>query len=264
VRSNSAPTWWCSLVPVREGGRVRLDVRLQETERGELLVSAAEEGTEDEIFALVTRAGARIRGALDMGSLTEAAASEVRASLPSKPEAARLYALGLDRLRVFDALGARERLEDAVAAEPQHPLPHAALAEAVGARYDSHGRGRRLQLAGRLRARIASRWRRPADERRMGPAIEIRTLSSLPDRLDYPWACGVEAAPGQAKTLDDRVSAPAPSARLQDPAWTSPRPTRRRRYRFPATREGVARRREARRGSCSSSRRRASPRAPRS
>lgn len=51
-------------------------------------------------------------------------------SLPSDPEAARLFSEGLDKLRRLDALGAQELLEAAVAAAPDHPLPHAVLAEA--------------------------------------------------------------------------------------------------------------------------------------
>ena len=54
----------------------------------------------------------------------------MRASLPSKPEAARYYVEGLARMRLLDALAARDLLEKAVAADAKHPLPHAALAEA--------------------------------------------------------------------------------------------------------------------------------------
>jgi tetratricopeptide (TPR) repeat protein len=54
----------------------------------------------------------------------------VRASLPSNPEAARLYSQGLQKLRLFDAQSARNLLEKAVALDPQHAPTHSALAEA--------------------------------------------------------------------------------------------------------------------------------------
>jgi eukaryotic-like serine/threonine-protein kinase len=57
-------------------------------------------------------------------------AVSVRTSLPSNRAAARLYSEGLARLRVFDALEARDLLQQAVAADPKYPLSHSALAEA--------------------------------------------------------------------------------------------------------------------------------------
>ncbi len=47
-------------------------------------------------------------------------AVSVRASLPSNREAARLYSEGLARLRVFDALEARDLLQRAIAADPKY------------------------------------------------------------------------------------------------------------------------------------------------
>ena len=50
---------------------------------------------------------------------------------PRNPQAARLYAAGLAALRRFDALGARDQLSQALAADPELPLAHAALADAA-------------------------------------------------------------------------------------------------------------------------------------
>src|SRR6267142_1908961 len=66
---------------------------------------------------------------LGVGRVTTADAGAVRASTPSDPEAARLYAEGLKKLRAFDALKARDLLEKAVRAEPKFPLSRSALAE---------------------------------------------------------------------------------------------------------------------------------------
>ena len=54
----------------------------------------------------------------------------MKASLPSTPEAARLYSQGLQKLRLLDALAARESLEKAAALDPDHAPTHSALAEA--------------------------------------------------------------------------------------------------------------------------------------
>ena len=56
--------------------------------------------------------------------------SSVRGSLPEGAEAARNYSEGLERLRTFDTLAARDLLRNAVTAAPGHALSHAALAAA--------------------------------------------------------------------------------------------------------------------------------------
>ena len=56
----------------------------------------------------------------------------VRGSVPDGAEAARNYSEGLERLRTFDTLGARELLRNAVNTAPAHALSHAALAAASG------------------------------------------------------------------------------------------------------------------------------------
>jgi tetratricopeptide (TPR) repeat protein/TolB-like protein len=109
--------------------RLRLDVRVQETARGELVASVTETGTEAELLDFVSRGGSRLRERLGVVN-PSAGPRGARASFPANTEAARLYAEGLARLRAFDALAARNLLQKAVAAEPAFPLAHAALAEA--------------------------------------------------------------------------------------------------------------------------------------
>src|SRR6185295_8300847 len=82
--------------------------------------------------------GSALRSALGATPLPSAASAAMRAAQPSTLDATRLYAEGIARLRAFDALGARERLERAVAADPDSPLAYSALAEAWRALgYDS-------------------------------------------------------------------------------------------------------------------------------
>jgi tetratricopeptide (TPR) repeat protein len=109
---------------------LRLDVRLQDTTTGETIASAAETATVARLFDLISRAGARLREKLGLRELSPAEAGGVRASLPASPLAARLYAEGLQKLRISEALAARDLLERASAADPRHPLIHAALAQA--------------------------------------------------------------------------------------------------------------------------------------
>jgi tetratricopeptide (TPR) repeat protein len=174
-------------------GRVRLDLRLQDTTQGEVLATAAEEGTEEGLFELVSKSGARIRLALGIDTPSASDATAVRASFPASPQAARLYAEGLARLRVFDALAARDLLERAVQAEPDHPLAHSALASAWQALgYDSRAeqeaqraldlakglpREDRLGIEAQLHE-IGGRWER---------AVEIHRglLVFFPESLDH-------------------------------------------------------------------------------
>jgi len=111
-------------------GIVRLDLRMQDTAAGETLASVSEKGSESEIDDLIGKAGAELREKLGISSLSDAQSAAVRASLPANPEAARLYSEGLQKLRVFDALAARDLLEKAVTLGPAHAPTHSALAQA--------------------------------------------------------------------------------------------------------------------------------------
>jgi len=111
-------------------GLLRLDVRLQDAIAGETLTSVSERGSESEIDGLVSRVGAQLRAKLGVGALSDAQSALVRASLPANTDAARLYAEGLQHLRVFDAQTARDALEKATKLDPSHAPTHSALAEA--------------------------------------------------------------------------------------------------------------------------------------
>lgn len=115
------------------GGKIRLDLRLQDTRNAEI-ASIGETGTEAALFDLVAKSGARLRQALgiapEAGAGQGASGSAARTALPANPEAARLYAEGLERLRRFEPLAARDLLVRAVAVDPNNPLAHSALASA--------------------------------------------------------------------------------------------------------------------------------------
>jgi eukaryotic-like serine/threonine-protein kinase len=111
-------------------GRIRLDLRLQNAGTGETIDWVSVSGTEQEIPELAAQTGLRLRAKLGVGELSVIESQRARALLPSNAEAARLYSEGLDRLRAFDPLAARELLAKAIVADGQHALSHSALAEA--------------------------------------------------------------------------------------------------------------------------------------
>ena len=112
-----------------EKSQLRVDVTLQDMRSGNTIASIAETGTEGNLFELIGRVGLRLREKLGIGNAGRDAAA-IMASLPSDVSAARLYAEGLDRLRMYDTLGARDLLERAVAAEPKFASAHVALMSA--------------------------------------------------------------------------------------------------------------------------------------
>jgi tetratricopeptide (TPR) repeat protein/tRNA A-37 threonylcarbamoyl transferase component Bud32 len=175
------------------GGQIRLDVRLQDAVAGETIAGMAQTGTEKNLFDLVSRTGAQLRKKLGVEEVSTAEAAVVRASLPAAPDAARLYSEGLAKLRVFDALGARDLLEKAVLEDQNHALAHSALSLAwsrLG--YDAKARDeakRAFDLSANLsrekRLQVEGRYRETTRE--WNKAVEIyQTLwDFFPDNLEH-------------------------------------------------------------------------------
>jgi tetratricopeptide (TPR) repeat protein len=173
---------------------LRLDARLVDAASGETLAQGASTGNEGQLFDIVTRAGEPLREALGLGRVAPAEALQVEAVLPANPEAARLYALGLEKLRKADAQAARSDLDRAVALAPKHPLVHAALGEswtALG--YDAKARAAFRQAAalggalpGEMRDAIEA-GARAAEKDWGGAAAGFSALAvRFPDDLAYP------------------------------------------------------------------------------
>jgi tetratricopeptide (TPR) repeat protein len=126
------------------GDSIHIDVHLQDAATGEAVFSQGADGTIGNLPELLRKVAADLRGRLGVQSQAQGsgAGAQATAALPSNPEALRAYTEGLARLRVFDALGAREWLEKAVRLEPNLALPHVGLARAwelLG--YDEKARG---------------------------------------------------------------------------------------------------------------------------
>jgi tetratricopeptide (TPR) repeat protein len=203
-------------------GAIRIDVRLQNTATGESVALPAESGLQDDLTELVHKVGTRLREKLGVDSATDAEAKAAKAALPSKPGSSKAYAEGLQKLRAYDLLAARDLLQAAVAADPKSAVAHQALAHAwheLG--YDSKAKeeaANATDLAGNLPPE--RRMAVEASYREMNAqwerAIEIyRSLWTIyPDETDYALELAdVQINAGQAKealaTLDTlRIRSP--------------------------------------------------------
>jgi len=175
------------------GTPIRLDVRIQDTSAGETIADVAVVGSEADLFDMVSQAGSELREKLGIEAVSPVEAVSVRAALPSNREAARLYSEGLARLRVFDALAARDLLQQAIAADPKYSLGHSALAEA----WSRLGYDKKAQEQARQAFELAANLSREEKlvvegryrdiDHEYDKAIEIyRSLFVLfPDNLDY-------------------------------------------------------------------------------
>jgi eukaryotic-like serine/threonine-protein kinase len=177
-------------------GVLRLDLRMQDAVAGETLASVSEKGGESEIDTLVSKAGAELRSKLGIAALSEEQAAVVRTSLPANPEAARLYSEGLQKLRLFDALAARDLLQKAVALDPAHAPTHSALAKAWATLgYDDQAKGeakRALELSSNFsredRLLIEARSHELLGEQAAAMENYRALWQFFPDRVEYGLA----------------------------------------------------------------------------
>jgi serine/threonine protein kinase/tetratricopeptide (TPR) repeat protein len=208
---------------------VRINLWLQDTRTGEIAATVSEKGSESDLDDLATRAGEELRQKLGIGEVTSSEAALVRASLPSNPEAVRLYSEGLAKLRVVDALAARDLLERAVAADPNYALGHSALADA----WDAMGYNQRAREESKKARDLSSGlsheerlWIEGRDwelNRKWDKAVEIyRTLFDFfPDNIEY--GLHLAASQKQARTVDEALATLAALQKLPAPDRDDPR-----------------------------------------
>ena len=175
------------------GGKLRVDLHLQDVAAGETLISVKETGAESNLFDLVSSAGAQLREKCDAGQLNSQDQAGVRAALPSTPQASKLYAEGLAKLRTGNAIAARDLLERAVTADPNLALAHSALAAAwalLG--YDEKARlsaKSAYELSASLsredRLLIEARYRETSKEWDNAAEIYRTLFGFFPDNLEY-------------------------------------------------------------------------------
>jgi eukaryotic-like serine/threonine-protein kinase len=180
-------------LPGKDRDRIRLDVRLQDTSSGETIAEDAVTGSKEDLFEIAGRAGADLRKSLGVNAMSLDGANAVRASLPANQEAVRFYSEGRAKLWMFDFVGARDLLAKAVKADPDYPLAHSALSDALwhlGYVAKSVAEAKRaIELSGSLpeeeRLRIEGSYRGTISD--WGRAVDAyRTLFELhPDNLEY-------------------------------------------------------------------------------
>jgi DNA-binding winged helix-turn-helix (wHTH) protein/tetratricopeptide (TPR) repeat protein len=209
--------------------QLRLDLRLQDASAGETVSEEAFTGTADQLFDLVSHAGAQLRGKLGVADVSEGEASVVRASLPVNPRAMRLYSEGLAKLRVFEAAAARDLLVQAIDADPRYPMAHWALSSAWSTLgYDANARQEAEKafnlstpLSQEERSSIEARYR--ATSREWPKAVEIyQTLwHDFPDDIEY--GLQLTSAQTSAGQLDQALATVAEMRKLPAPANSDPR-----------------------------------------
>jgi len=111
-----------------EGKQVRVDVRVQDADSGQVIGALSSTHPETELLVLISESGAGVRRTLGLSGVDTAPISV--AALPTSLDARRLYAEGLNAMRAFDATRARDLFEKSIAREPDFALAHVALANA--------------------------------------------------------------------------------------------------------------------------------------
>jgi eukaryotic-like serine/threonine-protein kinase len=214
---------------VEVDGRVRVDLNLEDALTGELVDSVTVDGTEAQIDDLVTRAGTSLRSKLGAGELPPAQAAEVKATLPSDLQAARLYSEGLAKMRAFENVAARDLLQKAVAVEPTFPLSHVALAKAwkiLG--YDVKSRDEARQafdlssaLGKEDRLWVEARYRIATHDWDKAVNIYKGLFQSRPDNIEYGLAlASAQSLSGKPKDALDTLET---LRKLPSPAGEDPR-----------------------------------------
>ncbi len=210
-------------------GQVRVDLWLQDAKTGEIAATISEKGSESSLDDLATKAGVDLRRKLGVGDITPGEAATVQASLPSNPEAVRLYSEGLAKLRVVDAIAARDLLQKAVAADPNYALGHSALADAWQAMgYDQKARAE-SKKARDLSSGLSHEeqlWIEGRDwelNRKWDKAVEIyHTLFEFfPDNIEY--GLRLASAQRQGRTVDEALATLATLRKLPAPDRDDPR-----------------------------------------
>jgi serine/threonine protein kinase/tetratricopeptide (TPR) repeat protein len=209
--------------------QVRVDVRLQDTAKGETIATVSEIGPESQLLDVVSRAGTRLRGRLGLSAVSQLESQEIKASVASNSEAMRLYSHGLGKLRAFDPLAARGFLSRAVAIDSGYPLAHSALAStwlALG--YDSNAREEAKKavdnadnLSRQDHLLVEARYYEATKQ--WDKAIETyRTLCSFfPDNLEYGlYLANAQTSGGKGK---DALNTLAAMARLGAAVSDDPR-----------------------------------------
>ncbi len=115
-----------SYTVVPGGKDIRLDVRVQDVHSGEVIAAHSETGPQKDFLSLAEKVAAGLKTELD---IQESSTETKTASLPTDPEAARLYSEGVEALRDYDYARARKKLEAAAGLSPDSAAVSLKLSE---------------------------------------------------------------------------------------------------------------------------------------
>jgi serine/threonine protein kinase/TolB-like protein len=110
---------------------LRIDFRLQNTQTGQIVTASPFSGTVAELPRFIQQMGTNLLGALNLTPRPQDAAAANAPPPAVDVVAKRYYSEGMDKLRRFDPLGARDLFERAIRLQSDYPLAHSALAEAL-------------------------------------------------------------------------------------------------------------------------------------
>lgn len=226
-------------LPGKGEKRIRLDIRVQDTTRGEMIAEQAFVGSENDLFELVRQAGESLRQSLGAAPVSTEAFAEARAALPRSPLAVRLYTEGRARLWAFDYIHARELLIQAIGAEPGFPLAHAALADVWNHLGYTPKARNEVELARALSERLGpeehllveGQYYSLMEDRPKAIDVYRKLFAQFPDSLDYGLRLADEQrwvnTEATLQTLDTLRHLPVPAG--EDPridliearAWTN-------------------------------------------
>lgn len=174
-------------------GPIRFSVAVQDARNGESVASLKQDGTEEELLAVVDGLGMQLRESLGVEGLSAADELAVRAARPASAQAARLYAEGLEKLSRFETLEATHLLEQARDADPENALIRADLAAAWRAlgwqtRAEESAREafrRSAGLAWEPQRRVEARYYETSRQWEKATNIYQVLWSRFPDDLEY-------------------------------------------------------------------------------
>ncbi len=214
-----------TVVSHTEPANLRLDVRLQKATTGQIVSEFSQVGTEVGIFQLVSQVGERLRDHLGVAHMVERDAASILSAQPLDRDAARFYSLGVARLNQYDALGARDLLEQAVQVDPKFSLAHAALSAAWGGlgygEKSAFEAKRALDLSSdlpqQLRMRVQAQYFASIGHLEQVASIDRALFELYPDNVEYGLSlAAVENESGHASQARDAIARlralPAPAS----------------------------------------------------
>ena len=172
---------------------IRVDFRLQDAKTGKILYEGAESGSEKQFFGLAATIGTDLRERLGLSMISESEEAGVVSSLPSDPDANRLYSLGLAELRDADVATAKDLLLQAEKLAPHFPLVHLMLYRAwAGLGYDQKAKDE-IKIAYLLssgvpevdKLQIEGAYYQSLKEHEKAISVYRALYTLYPDSLDY-------------------------------------------------------------------------------